>query len=184
MTLRPVLLVSLAALSLAGCHKQAESDSLSLHEVMAGTIDPSADVIWNVGSKSYGADGGPQIGLLNDQEWKKIADAADKLHEGAAYIADHQDIAVVKPGMKILDEGVHPEAITAKQVTGYVEADRPGLVARARELAALSVSIRNAAIAKDAAVMIRDSEQLDEVCESCHKKFWYPALKAARPAAK
>ena len=34
--------------------------------------------------------------------------------------------------------------------------------------------------AKDAAKLFEVSGALDQVCESCHMKFWYPEQKAAR----
>ena len=164
----------LALIALAGCNQAAEVPMPTLHEVMAGTIDPIADVIWETSSKSYGSDGNAQSGILSPAEWDKIAKAARDLHNGSAVIADNPDIVVVKPGAKILDEGKVPEAITAAQVEQYVKRDRPGLSQHARELSLIALNIEVAAKAHDAARTVKLSEDLDEVCESCHKRFWYP----------
>ena len=164
----------LALIALAGCNQAGEAPKPTLHEVMVGTIDPIADVIWETSSKSYGSDGNAQSGILSPAEWDKIAKAARDLHDGAAVIAANPDIVVVKPGTKILDEGTVPEAVTAAQVEQYVDRDRPGLGQHARELSVITLNIEAAAKAHDAARTVKLSEDLDEVCESCHKRFWYP----------
>ena len=164
----------LALIALAGCNQAAEAPKPTLHEVMVGTIDPIADVIWETSSKSYGLDGNAQSGILSPAEWDKIAKAGRDLHDGATVIADNPDIVVVKPGVKILDEGTVPEAVTAAQVEQYVDRDRPGLGQHARDLSVIALNIEAAAKARDAARTVKLSEDLDEVCESCHKRFWYP----------
>ena len=174
MILNKQWIAPLALIALAGCKPAAEAPKPTLHEIMVGTIDPIADVIWETSSKSYGLDGNAQSGILSPAEWDKIAKAGRDLHNGAAMIADDPDIVVVKPGVKILDEGTVHEAVTAAQVEQYVDRDRPGLGQHARELSVIALNIEAAAKARDAARTVKLSEDLDEVCESCHKRFWYP----------
>ena len=171
---RPTLSAALTVFALMACSEPAETPKPTLHEVMAGTIDPVADVIWEASSKAYGEDGNAQAGLLTAQDWTDIAGAARKLHNGAAVIVSNPDLQVVKPGIKILDEGTVPEAITAAQVERYVDRDRSGLAAHARELASIALAIEAAAKSRNPATVVKLSEDLDEVCESCHKRFWYP----------
>ena len=161
-------------LSLAACEKPPAEPKPTLHEVMAGSIDPIADVVWETSSKTYGEDGTGKPGMLNDADWLKIQHAARKLHDGAMAIADNPAIAATLPGVKILDEGVVAEAVTAADVARYIERDRPGLTQHARELSSLALAIEAAAKARDAVTTVRLSEELDDVCESCHKQFWYP----------
>ena len=165
---------ALCLLAVTGCKQPPEAPKPTLHEVMAGSIDPVADVIWEASSKAYGDDGTAKDGLLSAKDWNDIAGAARKLHDGAAIIIANPDLKVVKPGTKILDEGTVPEAIIAAQVEGYVDRDRPGLAVHARELSNIALAIEAAAKARNAATTVKLSEDLDEVCESCHKRFWYP----------
>ena len=164
----------LLALSLSACEKTPTETSPSLHEVMAGSIDPIADVIWAESNKAYGDDGKAAIGKLTDAQWLKIRQAARTLHDGAMVIANNPAIKATRPGMKILDEGMAPEAVTADQVATFIERDRPGLTRHARELSELALGIEAAAKARDAIKTVQLAEELDEVCESCHKRFWYP----------
>ena len=165
---------ALCLLAIAGCKQPAEAPKPTLHEVMVGSVDPVADVIWEASSKAYGDDGNAQDGLLSPKDWDDIAKAARKLHDGAAIIIANPDLKVVKPRTKILDEGTVPDAVTATQVEGYVDRDRRGLAAHARELSSIALAIEAAAKARNAATTVKLSEDLDEVCESCHKRFWYP----------
>ena len=172
--------VSIAALALFAtnaCDKREDAPRPTLHEVMTGSIDPVADVIWEASSKSYGLDGNAQPGLLTAKDWEDIAQAARKLHDGAAIIVANPDLQVVRPGTRILDEGTVPEAVTAAQVESYVDRDRAGLADHARKLADIALRIEAAAKARDPATTVKLSEDLDYVCEGCHQRFWYPDQK-------
>ncbi|HVR89716.1 MAG TPA: hypothetical protein VHG29_01315 [Novosphingobium sp.] len=164
----------LLLLTLTACERSPAEPKPTLHEVMAGSIDPIADVVWETSSKAYGEDGTGKPGKLTDADWLKIQHAARELHDGATIIIENPDIAATRPGVKILDEGVVAEAITAKQVAAYLDRDRPGLSRHARELSNLALGIESAAKARNAVKTVRLSEDLDDVCESCHKQFWYP----------
>ena len=164
----------LALMTLVGCQQAVDAPKPTLHEVMVGSIDSVADVIWQTSSKAYGEDGNARAGLLAAKDWDDITQAARKLHDGAAIIIANPDLRVVTPGTKILDEGTVPEAITAAQVERYVDRDRPGLAKHARELSSIALAIEAAAKARNPATVVKLSEDLDEICESCHKRFWYP----------
>ena len=159
---------------LAACEKAPEPAVPTLHEIMAGVIDPTADVIWEETGKAYGEDGRPLPGKLTGEEWAKVSAAASQMHAAADNVARNPDIVVVPPGARILDEGRVPEAVTAAQVVSYVEADRPGLARHARDLADHAQRIENAAKARDSVRALLLAEELDAVCESCHQRFWYP----------
>ena len=180
--------MTIVALSIAAsaCNYSPTTPKPTLHEVMTGSIDPVADIIWGEANKAYGEDGKAAPGVLVDAEWTRIAKAGRDLHNGAMAIANDPNIRGVAPGVKILDEGTVPEAVTAAQVAGYLDRDRPGLTRHARELATIALAIETAAKARDVVTTVQLSEELDDVCESCHKRFWYPdqAKTVAEAAAK
>ena len=178
------LLTVLATLSLVSCQQTPREAVPTLHEIMVGQVDPVADVIWKTASKSYGQDGNAATGLLKDADWARIGKAADELHAGAGAILVNPGLSATRPGVTILDEGKVSDAITSKQVQGYIDSDRPALASHARELASIASAIGAAARAHDAVRAVKLSEDLDEVCESCHKSFWYPDLPKPRGLAK
>ena len=178
MNYRRAMTGALAALAVTSCQQPPQPPTPTLHEVMTGTIDPVADVIWTESSKAYGDDGEARAGILTDEQWSAITMAGRDLHDGARIIIANPDIEVARPGVKILDEGKVPEAVTAAQVESYVDRDRPGLADQAKQLSAIALQIEAAAKARDAARTVKLSEDLDEVCEACHQRFWYPDQKA------
>ena len=170
---RPMTVLALSV-AISACANPPSTPKPSLHEVMVGSIDPVADIIWTESNKAYDDYGKAKPGVLTEAEWNIIAKAGRDLHNGAMAIANDPNIRAAAPGVKILDEGKIPEAVTAAQVAVYLDRDRPGLTRHARELSTIALAIETAAKARDVSTTIRLAEELDGVCESCHKRFWFP----------
>ena len=166
--------VSLLLLGVVDCAPPDTEQETTLHEIMANSVDPLSDVIWEETGKAYGETGRPEPGKLTSEEWLKVRKAARDLYVAAAKIADNPDIQVVRPGDKLLDEGRVPEAVTAAQVVSYVQRDRSGLTMHARELANQALAMESSAKARDSVKTLILAEELDGICESCHLRFWYP----------
>jgi cytochrome c556 len=121
---------------------------------------------------------------MSDDDWKKLAAAAVSLQQAALEIANLKDpIVVVKPGVKIADEGV-PGGDSAESVKANIDKDPQGLRDHANSLAADMADLAKAANRHDAAAAGPIINQLDSVCESCHLEFWYPSQKALVNAAR
>ena len=81
--------------------------------------------------------------------------------------------------MKLEGEG-NPGSFDAQQVQAAIEANPAEFRAYSKALAGSMQQIVTAAKAKDVAKLADVSGELDQVCETCHVKFWYPEQKAAR----
>jgi hypothetical protein len=138
-------LPALALVSLGACDRQPAQPKPTLHEIMVGSVDPVADVIWGETNKAYNDDGDAAPHTLTEADWVKVQQAARQLHEGAMAIANDPAIEAVRPGVKILDEGNAAEAASAAQVASYLERDRPGLARHAHALADIALQIESAA---------------------------------------
>ena len=55
-----------------------------------------------------------------------------------------------------------------------VQADRATFVAYARAMQGAALGALKAIEARDAAALLESGGNIDEACELCHKKFWYP----------
>ena len=174
MTMFRTMTVLALSVAVTACDNPPTATKPTLHEVMVGSIDPVADIIWTESNKAYDDSGKAAPGVLVAAEWNRIAKAGRDLHDGALAIASDPDIRAAGPNVKILDEGKVPEAVTAAQVAVHLDRDRPGLTRHARELSTIALAIESAAKARDIVKTIALAEELDEVCESCHKRFWYP----------
>lgn len=174
------VLAGFAAAVLAGCSPQqapeAAAQGPSLHEVMAGTIDPNADVLWKTSAKGLDEAGLPKAGLLSGQDWAAMAAAARELGKGAELLARPGPLRVVPPGGRIKDEG-EKGAATAAQVQQCLDAKGDDFRHHAQALRAIAGQFDAAITARDVMRLTKASDGLDGVCEGCHVQFWYPGEK-------
>ena len=171
----------LPALALAGaCHKQEEQSEqpqqLTFHEVMKGGVDKHADELWDMTNKWIGEKAGLDPSKMKDKDWDALAAKADEVQKAALQITTLNPIVVVKPGVKIGDEGL-PGGHTGAMVQARIDKDPQHLRDMAGVLAQHMADLAKAARARDAAKAGPMIDQLDGVCEDCHLDFWYPDQK-------
>ena len=175
-----VSLLVLPALALvAACSQQPEQarEQLTLHEVMANEIDPRADDVWAIGNAAMDDQAGIDPAMMDDAAWDNLARHSISLQQAALELEGMDPIKVVKPGVKIADEGV-PYGDSAAEVQSNVDKNPQALRDMANGLAAHMGEVAAAAKAHDAARAGPLLSQLDGVCESCHLEYWYPSQKA------
>lgn len=172
--------LAVGALGVAGCRNEASNETApqavtpaSLHATMKQVVAPQAQILWDVSNRAVDEQGKPDPSKLSGAEWSQIAAAGGKVEAVAKGLAAAATITVAAPGEKIQDEGTQGGS-TAAQVKGFIAADRPGFNAFSEALAADAREFVEAAKAKDGAKLAQVSGELDEVCESCHVKYWYP----------
>ncbi|MEO6041728.1 MAG: hypothetical protein ABIP41_07505 [Croceibacterium sp.] len=172
----------LPALALAAaCSKQTAEPSkqaaqLTFHEVMKGQVDKHADDLWDLSNKALGEKAGIDPAKMTDAGWTALADKSDAVQKAALMIVNMDPILVVKPGMKISDEGL-PGGHTGAQVQARIDKDPQHLRDMANVLATHMGDLAKAARAHDAARAGPLVDQLDGVCEDCHLDYWYPDQK-------
>lgn len=173
-----VWIVVPALLLTASCKKQeSQVQQKTLHEIMKDEIDKYGDSIWEQTNPHLAGDASLDGSTMTDAEWSKLASTAVSLQQAALELAALKDpIVVVKPGVKIADEGV-PGGDSAASVQANVDKDPQGLRDHANSLAADMADLAKAAGKHDAATAGPIIDQLDGVCESCHLEFWYPSQK-------
>ena len=162
-------------LVLAGCDGGGTShpdDGLSTKEIMLTRVDQNADLLWDAVSTKSDAAGVHVKQPQTAAEWSKLEAAA-------AAIASSMDLLLVKDrplvpkGVEVADAEV-PGAQNAKTIAAIIAADRPGFESNAMKLKAVAERMRNAVRSKDASALMELGGELDDVCEECHKQFWYP----------
>lgn len=167
------------AIGLASCssNKQPEQPAQpTLHEVMKNEIDANADKLWEVTNSALGEQAEIVPAKMTDEKWAQLEDLANKVKAGADKLATMNNIVVVKPGVKIADEGI-PYGDSAASVQANVDKDPEMLHEFAGVLAQHMADLANAAKTHDAAKAGPLIDQLDGVCEDCHLEFWYPSQK-------
>jgi hypothetical protein len=187
---RVTLAVMLGAICLlVGCSKPAPEAPpppaappyhpvASIREVMNSVIDPNVDVVWNAVKTDI--DHGKQIehAPANDEEWAAVRHSAMTVSEGANLLM-MPGRAVAPPGAGSLSPGIE---LAPDQVRALIDKSPSGWNQFAR---ALQDSLQPALAAidkKDSLALFEAGDKIDEVCESCHQVFWYPAQGASASA--
>lgn len=170
-----VLTASLAIVAACSQEKKEEpAPQLTLHEVMKDKIDLHGDQLWEVSNAALGDEAHLDPKLMDDARWAQIEQQATALQQAALELAALDPIVVVKPGVKIADEGV-PYGDTGAEVQANVDKDPQKLRDFANVLAVHAGDIATAAKTHNferAGLLIGE---LDGVCEDCHLEFWYPS---------
>jgi cytochrome c556 len=80
---------------------------------------------------------------------------------------------VVKEGSHLEDHGT-PGNLTAEESEQAIAENRDAFIAIAQALREVGVSMLAAAEARNPQGLIDAGDTMDQVCEGCHLKFWYP----------
>jgi hypothetical protein len=189
-----VALMLVAASLLAGCSAPAPQQQqqqppptaapyhpvASIREVMNSVIDPNVDVVWNA-VKTVIDHGKPtEHAPANDEEWAAVRHSAMTVSEGANLLM-MPGRAVAPPGAGSLAPGIE---LAPDQVRALIDKSPSGWNQFAR---ALQDSLQPALAAidkKDPEALFEAGDKIDEVCESCHQVFWYPAPGTSAQAAR
>jgi len=147
-----------------------------IQDIMASMIDPAADHLWESVATVANEKGVEEKRPKTDEDWKAVRSQAVILAE-AANLLMVEGRPVAKEGAILEDHGV-PGNLTAAESEQAIAADRASFVGFAEALREVGVQMLTAADRKDTQALFDAGYPLDEVCENCHLKFWYPGAKA------
>lgn len=147
-----------------------------LHALMKDVVAVQTQVIWDVSNGAQDDQGNPDASKMSAGDWTKIIEAAGKVRQASQTLAKADHVIAAAPGVKIEGEGNEGVA-GAKQVQAAIDKNPAEFRTRSQALATSMDQIVTAAKAKDAAKVFEVSGVLDQVCEDCHQKFWYPGQK-------
>ena len=144
----------------------------SVQEIMEALVDPSADAVWDAVGTSITENGVEDHQPRTDEEWKQTRLHAIALVE-ATNLLMMDGRRLVPEGGRIADDGAQGVLSTEDAEKQYAR-DRQVFVQFAVALHQMASKMLNAIDTRDTNAMLKLGEQMDEVCESCHVKFWYP----------
>jgi hypothetical protein len=142
----------------------------SIKELMDSIIDPSADVLWGAVGTVVDQDGIHESFPKTPEEWLELRRAAVRIIEGGNLLMMRGREAA-PAGTKSEVPGVELEPA---QMTTLIKKKRRSFDAFAVALQALGGESLRAIDAKNAVVLLEIGGRMQDVCESCHKAFWYP----------
>jgi hypothetical protein len=159
----------------AAQQKKAKADAdhpiyATVKDLMESIVDPSADVIWNAVGTVADKQGVQDMAPKTPEEWANVRHAAIRLIEGGNLL--------MMPGREAAAAGVKSDApgveLEPPEITALIKKKRRSFDGFARALQALGSEVLRASEAKNADLLIEIGGRMEEVCESCHKTFWYP----------
>lgn len=146
----------------------------TFQELMDAEMDATSEKIWNAVSVVTDESGTHQKTPSTPAEWQELRRQAIRLAETTNLLMI-PGRPVAGPNVKTTVKSTEPLDVAAIQKR---------LAANPSALAAFSQSTRTVALQLMAAIDRRDLQKLsdlggslDEVCEACHKTFWYPDQK-------
>ncbi len=177
---RPALTALLTGLLLVGCSADKATPPVvspfiitaSIQDIMRAEVDASADLLWeSVGTEVTKA-GETVHQPRTDAEWEEVRRHAIILTEATNLLA-MEGRHVVAEGKEV--EDAHVDGIQkASEIQAAIAADRATWVAFTQALHAAGTQALQAIDARDPEKLLHAGEALDEVCEACHLKYWYP----------
>jgi hypothetical protein len=147
-------------------------------DLMRYEIDPSADALWDSVGTYVDKHGTENRQPHTPQQWAEIRGRAIILAEAANLLMmEGRPVAVA--GHEVEDTGT-PGNLSAAEAQAAIDKDRAVFLSFARALGDVAVQMIKAADEKNASALWDEGAALDEVCEGCHLKFWYPGQQIPR----
>jgi hypothetical protein len=149
----------------------------SIKDLMESIIDPSADALWDAVKSVVDQEGVHETFPKTKEEWMGVRRAAVRIIEGANLL--------MVPGRAAAPAGTVSEVpgveLEPPQIAALVKKNRKSFDAFARALQALGAEALRASDAQDTALLMDVGGRMEDVCEGCHKTFWYPGEKLPSP---
>jgi hypothetical protein len=175
-----LVFVTLPPLAIAQ-HKAATRDRQvysSIKELMESIIDPSADVLWGAVGTVVDKDGTHESFPKTQEEWLDLRRAAVRIIEGSNLL--------MMPGRAAAPAGTKSEVpgveLEPAQIAALIKKKRRRFDAFAKALQVIGLEALRASDTKNVELLMDTGGRMEDVCESCHKTFWYP--KEKHPSAR
>ena len=156
----------------AGCGKTTRDRQVysSIKDLMESIIDPSADILWGAVGTVVDQEGVHESIPKSPQEWLDLRRAAVRIIEGSNLL--------MMPGREAAPAGTKSEVpgveLEPAEITALIKKKRKSFDAFAKALRVLGLEALRATDAKNAALLMDVGGRMQDLCESCHKTFWYP----------
>jgi hypothetical protein len=145
---------------------------VSVKELMRDMLDPVSDNIFDSVSIVVDKKGTVERVPKTEEDWEKIRIGAVTLAEGAYLLKVPRPFA--PPGD--LNNSTGPDAVelSPDQITAKLKADPVEWNARIEALRNVGLEVLDIVRRKDVNELWDAAENLDQACENCHRRYWYP----------
>lgn len=151
----------------------------TIQDLMVAIVDPVADTLWESVGTELSKDGLVEKQPRTDEEWLAVRRQAITLVESANLLRI-PGRAVVVAGGKLEDAHV-PGILSAEEAQKAISQDQAGFAAEADRFHDTASLALKAIDARSVTGLLEAGSRIQQACESCHVKFWYP--NAQKPPA-
>ena len=176
-----LFMIAILFLVLAGCSAQPQPQqqtpppppfrpTATIKDIMDSVVDPNADFIWESIATTVSAKGIEEKQPHTEEEWKAVRRSAVTLLE-ASNLLLVPDRHVAKPGEKSENPGIE---LGPEEIEVLINQDRATFIERALKLHDSVVPALKAIDEKNPEALLAAGDLIDQACEGCHLKYWYP----------
>jgi len=142
----------------------------TIKDIMDSVVDPSADFIWESVATIVTKKGTEERRPRTPDQWKDVRRRAIAMIEGTnLLIMDGRLVA--HAGEQSENPGIE---LGPEEIKAVIDSDRAAFVKFAHALHDAGMKALAAIDKKDADALSDAGETIDEACEQCHLKYWYP----------
>jgi hypothetical protein len=150
-----------------------------ISDIMAIEVDPSADALWESVGTVVTRSGTKNNHPTTDKQWDELRVHAVMLTEAAnLLLMDGRRVA--REGVQKIEDQGTPGNLSAEQSQKLIDENRGLFASFATALRTVGEQMLTAIDTKNPNDLMEAGAALDEVCEGCHLKFWYPGQKIPR----
>jgi hypothetical protein len=150
-----------------------------ISDIMANEVDPAADALWESVGTVVTRSGTKNNHPTTDKQWDELRGHAVVLIEAAnLLLMDGRRVA--REGVQKIEDQGTPGNLSAEQSQKLIDENRGSFASFATALRTVGEQMLKAIDTKNPNDLMEAGAALDEVCEGCHLKFWYPGQKIPR----
>ncbi len=156
----------------------------SIQELMLTLVDPSADALFESVSYESTAAGVVEVKPRTNDDWLMLRRHAVLVAESANLLKmPGRRVAPVTPIPGHEGEAPGPEDLSPAEIQKLIDRDRATFNRLAQGLQDAARIALKAIDDRNVAALFESGEPLDQACESCHVRYWYPPNAKPDPAA-
>ena len=178
MTKRLVIILAIQLFILSGCSSPQPAappqpefrPTATIKDIMDSIVDPNADEVWGSVAFSVDATGTHDRSPKTDEDWKMVRRHVISLLE-ATNLLLVPGRQVAKPHEKSENPGIELEP---EQMEKLISDDRQSFTKLAHGLHDAVMIALKAVDEKNTEGLLDSGDAIDQACENCHLKYWYP----------
>lgn len=141
----------------------------TIKDIMDSMVDPGADYIWDAVASTVTAKGVEEKYPRTEEEWKEVRRRAVQVMEASNLL--------LMPGRRVARPGDQSDPrieLPPERIEALINEDRAAFAKMAHALYDSVVPALKAIDARNKDALLDAGDAIDQACENCHMKYWYP----------